>query len=664
MPDDVRLWRWNGLYWTEDRGSADVEAMIGDAGGVHYYVDGGASEFGDGYDWEIPLETIQEAVDLADGVLDTWIHVKPSTYDEEVTIAVDHVHILADTFGSINGMNFVVSGDYCTMHGCFVNRLGNDGFVISGDYAVVDRCFVGGMTRGVYINGGNYCSIDESVIVQCTSHGIECNDDHNLIRNNIVINNTGTGIYFSHTNAEYCTIEHNTVSANAIGVHLVAGADNNVFGPNHIKGNTVEVTDAGTNNSWYDPDSDSQTYVYTDSILGLNSTAYPYGSPQEPTSTIDNAVVIAGTRNIRCIRAFGAHTLAASVAGYHIEGCIGPLGVSYIDLGNQSVAASLFCRCRITGAINGFGYYDGCIIQSVTACQGFFNDCTLYGTNANPITMTAGSTNFNRCTGLEGTAYVDCNGNPTLVNFEDYSGSLFLRGLTGGVVNVRAKAGCNITIENTCTGGAINIYGDAEVTDNSGGGCTVTLYTLQDRTKGLTSIYDLIAALPGVDFPETLDIVIYPVAEDAATDEIADDGSSPAVYPAVADTTSALVGTPAEAWGEDVQFDEVGTVQVLSIFVYLHWQTMIDNVLGHSYSKMQMTNDGGTTWVDMTDDFDNQLAAMTERIRSGVGRWFTTIDAGVEQLGFRLLHWVDNAIYTSSAQIFSDSYIRITIHKT
>lgn len=169
------------------------------------------------------------------------------------------------------------------------------------------------------------------------------------------------------------------------------------------------------------------------------------------------------------------------------------------------------------------------------------------------------------------------------------------------------------------------------------------------------------AAAGASNAPNVQDVVIYPLAEDVGITVISDDGSSPPAYPLAGHATSSL--TPVAAWTEDINFEANMSVTVISIYAELRWQTQIDNVAGHSYSKVQISGDGGSTWQDMTDVFDNQVAALTDRTRKGVGQWLSAVVVGTNQLQMRLVHYVDDAARTSTAKMRSDSYIRLTYRK-
>ena len=170
--------------------------------------------------------------------------------------------------------------------------------------------------------------------------------------------------------------------------------------------------------------------------------------------------------------------------------------------------------------------------------------------------------------------------------------------------------------------------------------------------------------------PNVHDVVIYLVAEDAGVIELADDGSSPAFYPAAAASTNVVGEVNAVvAWTEDINFEQDGTITVISIYAEFEWQTQFLIGAGNgvnSVSKIQISRDAGANWVDLTDNFTNPLAAMTARNREGVGLWITTIVAGANQLSFRLVHWVDagTGVSTSEAQIRSNSFVRITYRKS
>lgn len=170
--------------------------------------------------------------------------------------------------------------------------------------------------------------------------------------------------------------------------------------------------------------------------------------------------------------------------------------------------------------------------------------------------------------------------------------------------------------------------------------------------------------------PRFHEVVIYPVAEDVATTTLTNDGSSPIYMPAAAASTAAVgVGAAATAWSEDINFEQEGTVSVISIYAEFEWQTRFLVGAGNgtnTESKMQISSNGGGAWTDLTDTYTHNAAVMTNRRRAGTGRWITAVTTGANQLQFRLLHWVDvgTGVSTSEAQIRSNSYVAIAYLKT
>ena len=195
-----------------------------------------------------------------------------------------------------------------------------------------------------------------------------------------------------------------------------------------------------------------------------------------------------------------------------------------------------------------------------------------------------------------------------------------------------------------------------------------TSFVILSRTPAIAEVAAVLAAVTGK--PNVHDVVIYPVAEDADVTELADDGAAPAFYPAVAHSTAANAeGAPGVAWSEAINFEQEGTITIISIYAEFEWQTRFLIGLGagaNSISKIQISRDAGANWVDLSDNFTNPAAVMTARNREGVGLWIPTIVAGVGQLMLRLVHWTDDpgGIATSEAQIRSNSYVRITYRKS
>jgi hypothetical protein len=177
--------------------------------------------------------------------------------------------------------------------------------------------------------------------------------------------------------------------------------------------------------------------------------------------------------------------------------------------------------------------------------------------------------------------------------------------------------------------------------------------------------------IPLSAMPEVQEATIYPVAPSLGIAQLDDDGTNPAYLASVITNVNDPTNPLAEVWKQDSTFLMDGTVVILSIFVYLEWQSLVAVGGGdatNSLSKIQVSKDGGVTWVDVTDDFTNPNIIMTTQVRSGVGRWFASIDPGANSLQIRLIQWTDDSVggagrSTSEAKIRSNSYIRIAYRK-
>jgi len=223
--------------------------------------------------------------------------------------------------------------------------------------------------------------------------------------------------------------------------------------------------------------------IYFDSVLGIAGTTYPIGTRELPSNTIADVITLCALHNIRHINVRGALTLGVAMTAYRFDG-YKHLDIAHlIDLNGQDVSVSSFHRLIITGAQAGAGLasYDDCMLLTVT---GFNGVATLCGFITSLTLNAATSSGFINCFSYLGPCTINL-GNPTLANFVNLTGSFTLANQTAGVTNIWAANGCEITIAASCTGGIINIYGNARVT-GAGGGVTINNYSLQ-ATLGLTT---------------------------------------------------------------------------------------------------------------------------------------------------------------------------------
>lgn len=151
------------------------------------------------------------------------------------------------------------------------------------------------------------------------------------------------------------------------------------------------------------------------------------------------------------------------------------------------------------------------------------------------------------------------------------------------------------------------------------------------------------------------DVVIYPGAEDRATTELNRDGMSPNYLAESSQSNlDEAAGMASPAWTEDIDFEQSGTI--ISIYAEMRWAQKQTGG-GTSSAKMQISGDGGSTWVDLTDNVTETGTSYADKTRAGVGRWITAITAGANQLQIRLCQW--GGTTSSQVKLREDSYLRI-----
>ncbi len=219
--------------------------------------------------------------------------------------------------------------------------------------------------------------------------------------------------------------------------------------------------------------------VYVDTVDGTASTAWPYGTPTYPTSTMANGLTIADANTLQQINVRGAVTLGAALEGYSLRG-YGQYDIAQVfNVSDESIERSTFASMLISGATGSAALvtdqtrYQDCYLLTHSEINGAMLECAIDGATS---VITAGHAWFRNCHfGLK-TACVLTVNNPSTCEIENPTGDVTLATMAGGTVNVYCSKSFGVTINGTCTAGTINLYGPVTVTDNSGAGCTVNLY--------------------------------------------------------------------------------------------------------------------------------------------------------------------------------------------
>jgi len=217
---------------------------------------------------------------------------------------------------------------------------------------------------------------------------------------------------------------------------------------------------------------------------GVAGVAWPTGTAQQPSNDEASILAIAvaaqalgwDARKISIYGRAAAFVVPSALVGYELIGHGRYSAMDTINMNGQDVSTSSFRWLNIIGAMGGVGlsnWYD-CYMVSPTNING-----TLWRCLIQQMSLMAGATiDAYHCGALQGAATITL-GTPAPCNLYGWKGGLVLAGQTGGTTNVYAEGGL-ITVNVSCNGGIINIYGTAIVVDNSAVGCTVNDLTEND----------------------------------------------------------------------------------------------------------------------------------------------------------------------------------------
>jgi len=220
--------------------------------------------------------------------------------------------------------------------------------------------------------------------------------------------------------------------------------------------------------------------VHFDNVLGAAGTAYPLGTILHPVNDEANAKTIADNNNIRIIHVEGDWVTPAAMQYYAFTGN-GHINTTFLfNINNQDVDHSSFRDLILTGAQAGGSSLTDCImatnclLYSLSSFNGIARTCQVGNTLSlkNNGYITFDDVEFS----ILADTIITVN-SPSRCEFSGVGGHFTLATMTGGAVNIHSAKGCAITIANSCTAGTINIYGNAVVTNNTGG-TTVNFYDI------------------------------------------------------------------------------------------------------------------------------------------------------------------------------------------
>lgn len=247
--------------------------------------------------------------------------------------------------------------------------------------------------------------------------------------------------------------------------------------------------------------------IYFDSVTGVPGTTWPIGTPTVPSDVIADVILMCATRNLKVIDVHGVLTLGDTMEHYTFIGHRHEAIADTLALAGQDVDESTIISCLVSGAQGGTGFLTltNCVVYLLTDFQGIANYCDLYGSAMS--LKNDGFQDLHHCNSVHSDLIITVNA-PTRASFKEmagncqftgqtggdlyirgYKGTLIINAMTGGSCDIYAN-GADITITGTCTGGTINIYGNARVTDGHGGTCVVTDYTKETQLGAIKTETD------------------------------------------------------------------------------------------------------------------------------------------------------------------------------
>jgi len=220
--------------------------------------------------------------------------------------------------------------------------------------------------------------------------------------------------------------------------------------------------------------------VYFDAIQGVSGTEYPIGTPNMPVSNVADLRAICAARHLRTIVVVdGNLVLDAAMQSYHFIGFgrkkyLATGFTQRVNLNGQDVTGSTFRDLWINGEQAGANpHFERCFLDNTSSLQSesVFN-CLLDYTE-----IRDGSSIFYDCMFQ---SVIDTLGVGGVTIYRG-SGDLEIDTHAAGSVSDVHMVNGVLTIDGTCNGGTINLYGDFTLINHAAAGCTVNDYRVGGR---------------------------------------------------------------------------------------------------------------------------------------------------------------------------------------
>ncbi len=255
------------------------------------------------------------------------------------------------------------------------------------------------------------------------------------------------------------------------------GSNNNIFDEGIINRNQVSVIPTnsaglqivnqgsglspGEQQKLDDIHGGSRRAIYVDTSLGINGTGYQ----QNPYNIMSSALTDASTNGIRQIYLKGAASITSTnISNLSFFGQT-LIGSALTLTGVTSSATTQFHTTDVTGTLSSSAVFEGTLIRNISVGTFIAADCLLAGTI---ILVGSGTSQLINCRDSSiSSPIIDFASTTHTINMRDYIGNITLRNMTAGdIAEIGVQTG-QITIEASCTGGAVTIKGIGTLVNNS-----------------------------------------------------------------------------------------------------------------------------------------------------------------------------------------------------
>jgi hypothetical protein len=269
----------------------------------------------------------------------------------------------------------------------------------------------------------------------------------------------------------------------------IVGSNNNIHSKTNVNHVSVRPNNsAGLVNVRAAEDGAFGKAVIVDLLNGTAGTAYPIGTSQSPSNNLLDAKTIASVRGFKQLTIRGGATFDTgdNLSGFVIRGENAITTQVMINTGADVTGCQLEDMFIIDSVLDGFSYLKHCYMSGISGVEGFIESSIL----ARDIGLTGTQSTYfvdckSACVGLGTTdlPVIDMAGSGRHLAFRNWSGPIKIKNSTDSANSIcfDVVSGATITIDSTCTAGAITIRGIANIENN--GTMTVSSSAQLDNTS-------------------------------------------------------------------------------------------------------------------------------------------------------------------------------------